>query len=126
MGLAEQFTNLGEDFIGSFNDRIKFLGQNIVETKRLFSNTQKMLKNFHNQQKTMGKKLRADLGNFTTNLTQNVDKMLNKFQKEQKAVHQDLSQAHQAWKHVTKTMAAKRHNFNGLLSKAKQSAAHAH
>jgi hypothetical protein len=126
MGLAEQFTNLGEDFVASFNERVNFLGQNIVETKRLLSNTPKLLNKFRNEHKVMGKKLRADLGIFVDNLTDNVGKILNKFQKEQKIIHQDVIRAHKSWENVTKFMAAKRKNFNGSLAKAKQSAAHTH
>ena len=33
MGLAEQFNNLGRDFLGSFDARVNFLGKNIAGVK---------------------------------------------------------------------------------------------
>ncbi len=112
MGLSEQFTNLGEDMIASFNERVNFLGKNIVDTHRFLNDCRK-------SHKAMGKKLRAELGAFTDHLTETVDQMRHKFQKEQ-------HQAHQAWQRVTKTMAAKRHNFKSDLTRSKQSAARVH
>ena len=119
MGLSEQFTNLGEDMIASFNERVNFLGKNIVDTHRFLNDCRK-------SHKAMGKKLRAELGAFTDHLTETVDQMRRKFRKEQKAVHQECKETHQAWQRVAKTMAAKRHNFKGTLAKATQSAERSH
>jgi len=126
MRLAEQFTNLGEEFLGSFDARVNFLGQNIVDVKNHKLDTHRFLNNCTKTHKAMGKKLRADLGAFTDQLTDTVDQLLHKFQKEQKTVHQGCKDAHQTWQRVAKTMAAKRHNFKGTLAKATQSAARSH
>lgn len=126
MGLAEQFTNLGEELLGSFDARVNFLGQNIVDVKNHKLDTHRFLNNCKKAHKAMGKRLRAELGAFTDHLTETVDQMRRKFRKEQKAVHQECKENHQAWQRVAKTMAAKRHNFNGALSKATQSAARSH
>lgn len=126
MGLAEQFTNLGEELLGSFDARVNFLGQNIVDVKNHKLDTPRFLNNCKKTHKAMGKRLRAELGAFTDHLTETVDQMRRKFRKEQKTVHQECKETHQAWQRVAKTMAAKRHNFNGALSKATQSAARSH
>ena len=126
MRLAEQFTNLGEEFLGSFDARVNFLGQNIADVKNHKLDTHRFLNNCTKTHKAMGKKLRADLGTFTDQLTDTVDQLLHKFQKEQKTVHQGCKDAHQTWQRVAKTMAAKRHNFKGTLAKATQSAARSH
>ena len=126
MRLAEQFTNLGEEFLGSFDARVNFLGQNIVDVKNHKLDTHRFLNNCTKTHKAMGKKLRADLGAFTDQLTDTVVQLLHKFQKEQKTVHQGCKDAHQTWQRVAKTTAAKRHNFKGTLAKATQSAARSH
>jgi len=123
MGLAEQFTNLGEDFLGSFDARINFLGQNIVDVKNLKLDTHKMQNGFRKARKAMGNKLRADLGGFVDNLTESVDGLRHKFQRQQRTVHQDCVGAHRAWEKVEKTMAAKRRNFKTALTAAKRKAA---
>ena len=115
MGIAQDFANLGEEMIASFNERVNFLGKNIVDTHKL-------LNHFRKDHKAMGRRLRADLGAFVNDLTETVDQMRHRFRKEQKAVHQECKETHQAWQQVAKTMATKRHNFNGALAKAKQSA----
>ena len=126
MRLAEQFTNLGEDLLESFDARVDFLGQNIVDVKNQMLDTHRFLNNCRKAHKAMGKKLRADLGLFTDHLTDTVDQLRHKFGKEQKTVHQHCKETHQAWQRVAKTMAAKRHNFKGTLAKATQSAARSH
>lgn len=119
MGLAEQFANLGEELIGSFDGRVNFLGENIVDTHRL-------LTHFRKDHKAMGKELRADLAAFVDDLSGEVKGLRRKFQKEQKAVRQECTTHHQAWEKVAKTMAAKRRNFPATLTRARQKAAAAH
>jgi hypothetical protein len=126
MGLAEQFTNLGEDFLGSFDARVNYLGKNIVDVKNLKLDTHKLQNGFRKAQKAMGNKLRADLGAFADDLTGTVASLRHKFQRQQRAVHQDCATAHRAWEKVGKTMAAKRRNFKANLSRAKQNAARSH
>lgn len=126
MRLAEQFTNLGEELLGSFDARVNFLGQNIVDVKNHKLDTHRFINHCKTAHKKMGKRLRAELGAFTDHLTETVDQMRRKFRKEQKAVHQECKETHQAWQRVAKTMAAKRHNFKGTLAKATQSAARSH
>lgn len=126
MGLAEAFTNLGEDFLGSFDARINFLGKNIVDVKNLKLDTHKLQNGFRKTQKAMGNKLRADLGGFVDDLTGTVDGLRHKFQKQQRTVHQDCTAAHRAWEKVEKTMQSKRRNFKGAVTAAKQRAARAH
>lgn len=126
MAIAEQFTNLGEDLLDSFDARMNFLGQNIVDVKNHQIDTDRLRNKIRKAHKAMGKKLRADLEGFMDRLTDTVDQLRHKFRKEQKAVQQECKGVHQAWQRVAKTMAAKRHNFNGALAKAKQSAERKH
>lgn len=126
MGLAEQFVNLGEDFLGAFDARVNFLGKNIVDVKNLKLDTHKLQHGFRKAQKAMGNKLRADLGTFVDDLTETVDGLRHKFQKQQKTVHQDCAAAHRAWEKVGKTMHSKRRNFKAALTGAKQKAARSH
>lgn len=126
MGLAEDFKNMGEEFIQSFDARVNFLGKNIVDTHRLQSNARKFLRDCHTGHKAMGKKLRFELGHFVDTLKDNVDNMRHKFQKEQRAVHQECKANHQAFKKVGTTMANKRRNFHTHLKNAKQKASRTH
>lgn len=126
MGLAEQFANLGEDFLGSFDARVNFLGKNIVDVKNLKLDTHKLQNRFRKEQKAMGNKLRADLGGFVDDLTGTVTGLRHKFQKQQRAVHQDCAAAHRAWEKVEKTLQAKRRNFKGAVTAAKQKASRSH
>lgn len=125
MGLAEQFTNLGEDLLGSFDARVNFLGKNIVDVKNLKLDTHKLQGGFRKAQKAMGNKLRADLGTFVDDLTGMVDGLRHKFRRQQRTVHQDCAAAHRSWEKVGKTMAAKRRNLKSSLTAAKQKAARA-
>ena len=59
MRLAEQFTNLGEEFLGSFDARVNFLGQNIVDVKNHKLDAHRFLNNCKKAHKAMGKNLRA-------------------------------------------------------------------
>lgn len=126
MGFAEQMTNLGENILGSFDSRVKFLGKNIVDVKNLKLDTHKILGGFHKAHKAMGNKLRADLGGFVDDLTESVDGLRHKFQKQQRAVHQECKSGHQAWEKVSKTMANKKKNIKTAVTAAKQKAARAH
>lgn len=123
MGLAEQFNNLGEDFLGSFDARVNFMGKNIVEVRHLNLDTHKLQNGFRKAQKVMGNKLRADLGGFVDDLSQTVDGLRHKFQKQQRKVHQDCATAHRVWDKVEKTMAGKRRNIKMALTVAKRKAA---
>ncbi|MBI2336717.1 MAG: hypothetical protein HYU97_08155 [Deltaproteobacteria bacterium] len=122
MGLAEQFVNLGEDFLGAFDARVNFLGKNIVDVKNLKLDTHKLQNKFAKEQKAMGNKLRADLGAFVDDLTGTVEALQHKFQKQQRTVHQDCTAAHRAWEKVEKTMQAKRRNLKNAVNAAKQKA----
>ena len=112
MGLAEQFTNLGEDFLASFDARVDFLGKNIVGTHRLLTGFQK-------ENKARAREIGADLGAFVTDLRETVDNLRRENRKECKG-------AAQAWQRVAKAMASRRHNFKGVVAAAKQKAARAH
>lgn len=125
MGLTEQFANLGEDMLGSFDARVNFLGKNIVDVKNLKLDTHKLQNGFRKAQKAMGNKLRTDLGCFVNDLTGMVDGLRHKFQKQQKTVHQDCMAAHRSWEKVGKMMQAKRRNLKGSITAAKQRAARA-
>lgn len=126
MGLAEQFTNLGEDFIGSFDARVSSLGKNIVDVKNLKLDTHKLQNRFRREQKAMGNKLRADLGGFIEDLTGTVEGLRHKFQRQQRAMHQDCAAGHRVWEKVEKILQSKRRNFKGAINAAKQKAARAH
>ena len=152
MGLAEDFANLGEELMGSFDARLNFLGKNIVDTH-------KFLHNFRNQHKAMGRKLRHDLGtfvenvhdfverqqskfrkdhkamarkqhtdltHFVENLEDTVHNQQSKFRKEQKEVHQECKKNHEAWQRVSRAMANKHRNFKTSLKTAKQKAGRGH
>ena len=124
MGLAEQFNNLGRDFLGSFDARVNFLGKNIAGVKQLKLDTHKLQSGFRKAQKAMGNKLHADLGGFVDDLTDTVNGLRHKFQRQQRAVHQDRAAAHRAWEKVAETMRAKRHNFKAAVNTAQQKAAY--
>lgn len=152
MGLTEQFTNLGENLLGSFDARVNFLGKNIVDTHRFLDTFKKGHKamgkklrhdlsafvgdieefvdqqqaKFKKDHKDMARKQRTNLHAFTENLTDTVEGIRNKFQKEQKQVHQECKANHQAWEKVSKTMATKRKNFKAALTGAKQKASRSH
>ena len=108
MGLAETFTNLGEDFIASFQGRMKFLGQNVQDVKELRKETHGFLREARNEHRSMGRKLRADLGAFVDDLCETVGGLQKKFQKQQRAVHNDCAAAHNAWEQVCQQLAALR------------------
>lgn len=115
MGLAEQFTNLGEDMLASFDSRVNFLGKNVVDTH-------KFLGAFRKHHKTMARKLKTDLGVFVDDLSETVDKLRHKFRKEQRAVHHECAENHRAWENVAKKMVNKRKNFKAAFTKAKRTA----
>lgn len=110
MSLAEELANLGKEMTTSFDARINFLGENISDTKNLIGH-------FAKDHKAMGRKLRANLGDFVDNLTGTVDGLRAKFQKEQNAVHRECKETHSAWMSVVKGLASKRRNLNGNLTK---------
>lgn len=152
MGLAQDFANMGEEFINSFDARVGFLGKNIVDThrflqkcrndhkamgrkQRTFLHTfvgdvedfvKKQQAKFRKDHHTMGKKQRTDLHAFTEDLTDKVHNLQKKFQKEQHAVHQECRSNHKAWENVAHKMAQKRRNFRNALKLSKQKAGRTH
>lgn len=126
MRIAEDLTNLGEGMVASFDDRLNFIGRNIVDVQRHERGTHAFLNDCRKHHKAMAKKLRADLGAFVNHLSETVDQMRKGFQLELKGFQKEQKKAHQAWGQVTKTMAATRRNFNNTLMRAKQKAARAH
>lgn len=105
MGRAETFTNLGEQFLSSFDDRMKFIRHNIDHTKQLLSH-------FRSEQKKMGNQLRKSLANFTHNLTEEVGHFLTK-------EHSENKRAHQAFMRVAHEMARKRRTQNPFKKNGK-------
>lgn len=126
MGFAEELSNLGKEITASFDARVNFLGENIVDVKNMKFDTKKLIGHFAKDHKAMGRKLRADLGGFVDDLTGTVDGLRAKFHKEQNAVHRECKAAHSAWMGAAKSLASKRKNFNGNLTKAKQKASRSH
>lgn len=55
MGLAQDFANLGEEMLGSFDRRIQFLGENIVHVRRLATETHKLQRRFRKEQGAIGR-----------------------------------------------------------------------
>ncbi|MBI2060283.1 MAG: hypothetical protein HYT87_10980 [Nitrospirae bacterium] len=119
MGLAEQFTNLGDDFLASFDARVNFLGKNRVDTRNHIVDTHRLLAGFHKQGRARARKLEVDLGAFVDDLRETVGSLRRKNQRDRK-------EAHLAWQRMAKTMASKRQNFKGPFAAAKQKAARAH
>lgn len=126
MGFGQELANLGKEITASFDARINFLGENIVDVKHMQSDARKLVGHFAKNHKAMGRKLRADLGGFTDDLTGTVDGLRAKFHKQQNAVHRECKEAHSAWMGAAKSLASKRRNFNANLTKAKQKASRAH
>lgn len=122
MGMAQDLTNLGEEMLASFDARVNFLGQNIVDVKKHAADARKFLRKCGRDHAKMAQQLDADLDAFMDNLEQTVGKMQGQFRKEQGARGRDCKAAHQAWQRASKTMATKRRNFNGQLSRSKQQA----
>lgn len=126
MGFTDEMSHLAETIIESFDSRVKFLGQNVADVKDLRHEAQKTVDRFHKEHKAMGRKLRANLGAFMDDLTGTVNELREKFHRQQAAVRKDQKGGHQAFQRMAKTLAARRHNFNGDLKKAADKAARAH
>lgn len=108
MSRAEDFKKLAENFRSSFNTRINFIGQNVVDTHEILHDANKLVKGFHKAHEVMAKQLGTDLGNFVCDLTGSVEDIRKKFRKENKERFQTCKGAHEAWTNVTKEMAKKR------------------
>lgn len=125
MGFSEEMTNLGQNFLDSFNDRMNFVGKNMAETHRLRLNAQKFLHHLKNERKTMSRKLKTDLHNFTNHLTDTVENLRGKFQKHQRELHREFKDGHNAFQRFCKTMNGKKRNFFGTVhAKFKQEMRH--
>lgn len=126
MGLAQEMEKLGNNIIDSFNSRLNFLGQNIAETHKLKHDARKTIGKFHRDRMAMGRKLHADLGGFTDNLTESVNGLKRRFHKQQNEFHRECASAHQNFTRVGKILASRRHNFKGEIKKATQKASTHH
>lgn len=122
MGFTEEINHLGNNILGSYDTRIKFLGQNIIDVKNLKNDANKLIHRFKKEHKSMGNKLRAELGSFVDDLTESVESLRYKFGRKQKSIHNEYKSAHQSWQKASKIMASKRKNFKSSLSRAKQTA----
>lgn len=119
MGLAEQFTHLGEDVVASFDARVNFLGKNIVDTREMVDDTHRLLTKLQKEDKARARKLRADLGGFVNNLRETVNSLRRKNQRERK-------NARLAWQGMAKALASRRHDFKGASVASKPRATRAH
>lgn len=125
MGFTEEMTNLGQNCMDSFNERLNFVGKNMAETHRLRLNAQKFLRHLKNERKEMSRKLKTDLHNFTNHLTNSVDQFLGRCRKHQRELHTEFKGGHQAFQRFCKTMNGKKRNFFGTVhAKFKQEMRH--
>lgn len=122
MGMAEDLTNLGEEMLASFDARINFLGQNIVDVKKHAADTQKFLSTTRREQAKAAGKLHANLEDFVCGLAETVEEFQERCHKEQKVRQRETRAAGQAFKSASKAMAQRRKQFNTRLSQAKQKA----
>lgn len=125
MNFAQEMSHLCEGITGSFDARVKFLGQNTFETHKTLDEARKFLTKCARDRKAMGRKLRADLGGFVEDLSDTVGSLKKRFRTQQGKVRQEFRAGHQAFAQASKTMAAKRRNFHALFKKAEQSASRA-
>lgn len=126
MGIPEQFTNLGEDFMGAFDARVNFLGKNVVDVHNHTLDTHRQLNRFRKDHKAMARNLKVDLGAFVDDLSETVAELRRNFRRGQQQIHRDCEAAHHAWQRVSKAMAGRRRNFTGSLAAAKKKAARTH
>lgn len=126
MNFAQEMSNLCEGIAGSFDARVKFLGQNAFETHKTLDEARKFIAKCSRDHKAMGRKLRADLGGFVEDLSDTVGSLRKRFKAQQGKVHQEFRAGHHAFAQASKTMAAKRRNFHASFKKAEQSASRAH
>ncbi|MFH1415700.1 MAG: hypothetical protein ABIH89_06415 [Elusimicrobiota bacterium] len=110
MVVANEMKKVTEDIVGSFNERVKAIGDLTVDTQEtlkkfkldrkkmskeqaddlaafvdgLSKNVQNFLKEFQTEHKQMSIELTKDLGNFVGNMTDEVGNMIKSFQKEHK------------------------------------------
>lgn len=124
MGFSEEMKNLGENFLDSFDDRIRFMGKNRFEVKKMKQNTHRFMNELKSERKAMGRKLRTTLHNFTDHLTEIVDKTLGGCKKHRHQLHQELKTGHQAYQHVAKEMANRRRGFFAQVKKNEQTFEH--
>jgi Sec-independent protein translocase protein TatA len=89
MGIADDFKNLSEDIVASYDARIKAIGTIVKETQTLARNTHAMLKGFNAEHKEMSAAQAGALAGFMADLTKNVGNMIKGFQKE----HKDMAAA---------------------------------
>lgn len=115
MGFAAEMTKMTDGFLQSFNDRIGFLGQNIVDVAGLKEDTHRFLDRTRRDHRAMARRQKADLGAFVGGLVETVGDLRNAAQKAQHAVHQEVKSGHQAFQKGAKAMANKRHQFASLV-----------
>lgn len=120
MGFAEDMTNLGENFMDSFDARVHFMGENRFEVKKMKQNTHRFMNELKRERKAMGRKLHTELHNFTDHLTDTVHDLLGGCRKHRRQLHQEFKTGHNAFQRVAKTMANKRHAFFAQIKKSEQ------
>ena len=73
IGMAEGMRGIAEDIMGSYNLRIKTLGDIVVDTRDLMSGTRKDLRRFARERKEMSKEQSHNLAGFAHGLTKFVE-----------------------------------------------------
>jgi hypothetical protein len=84
MGIGDEFKNLSEDIVASYDARIKAIGTIVKETKTSAKNTHTMLKGFSAKHEEMSAAQARALAGFAADLTKNVGSMLKGFTSEHK------------------------------------------
>lgn len=120
MGFAAEMTNLGENCMDSFDDRVHFMGKNRFEVKKMKQSTHQFMNELKRNRKAMGRKLHAELQDFTDHLTDTVHKTLCGCKKERRQLHQEFKAGHNAFQRTAKAMANKRHAFFAQIKKSEQ------
>lgn len=89
MGIAESMKGLTEDILGSYDARVKALGDIVADTHRLVADTRKTVKGFASDRKKMADKQADSLSGFAKDLFTNVDDLLKEFNKERKEMSKE-------------------------------------
>jgi len=79
MGIADEFKNLSENIVTSYNDRVKAIGTIVKETQASAKDTRDMLKGFKAEHKAMASSLNASLRKNTGDIETYVKNMLQQF-----------------------------------------------
>ena len=91
MGIAESMKSLTSDILGSYDVRVKALGDIVADTHKIVADARKTIKGFASDRKKMSAEQAEALGNYAADLAKNVSGLLKEFGKSRK--HMSEAQA---------------------------------